>query len=133
MSTLDNPELLNIMLQDAQQAPDIYKPTNYWSVYGQRFLPELQKLGLKDFRRRRGSILSTFGKTYGASLHSMFKRCTGSSPLRVSGNCSNSFCISSLSVSLRFLVNGLTGVTSAFSFSVRLLNHLFTSLKSISP
>jgi len=63
MSTLDNPELLNIMLQDAQQAPDIYKPTNYWSVYGQRFLPELQKLGLKDFRRRRGSILSTFGAT----------------------------------------------------------------------
>ena len=63
MQVADNPQLLSIMLEDTRHAPDIYKPTNYWSVYENKFAPELRRLGLHDFRRRKGSILSTFGGT----------------------------------------------------------------------
>jgi putative sugar O-methyltransferase len=63
MQVLDNPQLLKLMVEDTAHAPDIYKPTNYWSVYEKRFLPELQTLGLHDFRRRKNSILSSFGAT----------------------------------------------------------------------
>ncbi len=63
VSVLDNPQLLKLMLEDTAHAPDIYKPTNYWSVYEKKFLPELQTLGLHDFRRRKNSILPSFGAT----------------------------------------------------------------------
>jgi putative sugar O-methyltransferase len=59
----DDLELLKLMLDDTNQAADIYKPTNYWSVYEKRFLPELQKLGLHNFRRRKNSVLNSFGAT----------------------------------------------------------------------
>jgi len=51
--------------------------------------------------------LSVLGSTYGISLQSMFSRCAASSSLSVSGNCSSSFCINSLRVSLILPVNGL--------------------------
>ncbi|MBN2190530.1 MAG: putative sugar O-methyltransferase [Candidatus Aureabacteria bacterium] len=51
------------MLEDTAHSPDIYKPTNYWAVYEKKFLPELRKLGLRDFRSRRDSVLSSFGAT----------------------------------------------------------------------
>src|SRR5215469_10196776 len=63
MQVLDKPDLLDIMMRDSRRAPDIYRPTNYWEVYEKRFLPELRELGLKDFRRRRRSVLSSFGAT----------------------------------------------------------------------
>jgi hypothetical protein len=63
MQVIDDPELLQLMLLDAADAPDAYKPTNFWSVLDKRLLPELQRSGLKDFRRRKNSILSTFGAT----------------------------------------------------------------------
>lgn len=63
MQVLDDPQLLKLMLEDTANATDIYKPTNYWAIYEKRFLPELQKLGLHDFRRRKNSILSSFGAT----------------------------------------------------------------------
>lgn len=63
MQVLDNPQLLKLMLEDTKHVPDIYKPTNYWAVYEKKFIPELQKLGLHDFRRRKNSILSSFGAT----------------------------------------------------------------------
>ncbi len=63
MQVNDNFKLLKQMLSDMQTAPDIYKPTNYWAVYEKRFLPELFKLGLHDFRRRKKSILSSFRAT----------------------------------------------------------------------
>jgi len=63
MQVLDNPQLLKLMLEDTARAPDTYKATNYWAVYEKRFLPELQRLGLHDFRRRKNSILSSFGAT----------------------------------------------------------------------
>ena len=63
IQVLDNPQLLKLMVEDTAHIPDIYKTTNYWSVYEKRFLSELQKLGLHDFRRRKNSILSSFGAT----------------------------------------------------------------------
>jgi len=59
----DNLELLDLMMQDMQKVSDFYKPTNYWSFYEKRFLPELKKFGLKDFQRRKKSVLTSFHGT----------------------------------------------------------------------
>jgi putative sugar O-methyltransferase len=59
----DSPELLDMMIADMAVAPAAFRPTNYWKVYEDRFLPELRSIGLHDYRRRRGSILSSFGAT----------------------------------------------------------------------
>lgn len=59
----DNPQLLELMLEDAKSASDLYKPTNYWLNYEKIFLLELRSLGLKNFRRRKNSVLSSFGAT----------------------------------------------------------------------
>jgi len=60
---LDYPELLSMMVRDTAQAPAVFRPTNYWKVYEDRFLPELLAVGLSDYRRRKGSVLSSFGAT----------------------------------------------------------------------
>src|SRR6185437_1034711 len=57
----DRPDLLKLMLDDLASAPAAFRPTNYWSVYEQRFVPELTNRGLVDFRRRRGTVLTSFG------------------------------------------------------------------------
>jgi len=60
----DDPQLLEMMLADMNNGPDIFKPTNYWAVYEKRFLPELRTQGLHDFRRRRHSgVLDALGAT----------------------------------------------------------------------
>ncbi len=59
----DNMELLELMMNDTKAAPDIFRPTNYWQNYEKIFLPELRAKGLKDFRRRKNSVLSSFGAT----------------------------------------------------------------------
>jgi putative sugar O-methyltransferase len=59
----DDPDLLDLMMADLNHASDLYKPTNYWKVYENTFLPELRRLGLHDFRRRSRSVLSSFGAT----------------------------------------------------------------------
>jgi putative sugar O-methyltransferase len=59
----DDLELLKIMMEDMKRAPKLYQPTNYWLNYEKIFLPELRSLGLRDFRRRRNSVLSSFGAT----------------------------------------------------------------------
>jgi putative sugar O-methyltransferase len=63
MQVADKPELLDLMLQDLRRAPEEYRPTNYWDVHERHFLPELKRLGLHDFRRRKNSILGSFGAT----------------------------------------------------------------------
>lgn len=63
MQVSDNLPLLELMLKDAALAPNFYKTTNYWSIYEKRLVPELRRLGLSDFRRRYGSVLSSFGAT----------------------------------------------------------------------
>ncbi|HET6460177.1 MAG TPA: hypothetical protein VFG29_05250 [Syntrophales bacterium] len=57
----DNPELLRRMCEAISRAPLCFQPTNYWKSYEKSFLPELYNKGLKDFRRRQDSILSSFG------------------------------------------------------------------------
>jgi putative sugar O-methyltransferase len=59
----DDAPLLAMMLSDESAAPACYRSTNYWSVYAQALVPEIRALGLNDFRRRRGSVLSHFGAT----------------------------------------------------------------------
>ncbi len=63
MQIIDRPEILKLMLGELEKAPDIYKPTNYWYLHQQVFIKELNKIGLKDFRKRKYSILETFGAT----------------------------------------------------------------------
>lgn len=57
----DDNNLLMQMMAEMRAAPEIYRPGNYWRHYEQFVLPELRKVGLKNFRRRWNSILSTFG------------------------------------------------------------------------
>lgn len=59
----DDRALLEQMMADMAGAPELYRPTNYWKVYENLFLPEIRKQGLHDFRRRRHSVLETFGAT----------------------------------------------------------------------
>jgi len=59
----DDPELLELMMQDLKSASSLYQPTNWWSVYEKKFLPELRSLGLRNFRRRKNSILTSFAAT----------------------------------------------------------------------
>src|SRR3989344_2478107 len=57
----DEPELLKLMLTDSASAQSVYKTTNYWAVKEKALVPELEKIGLKDFRRRSKSYLTSFG------------------------------------------------------------------------
>lgn len=59
----DDPSLLDRMMADLRLSDELYRPTNYWAYYERHFLPELQKQGLRDFRRRHRSVLTAFGAT----------------------------------------------------------------------
>jgi putative sugar O-methyltransferase len=57
----ENPQLLDLMISDMDQASPLYKPTNYWQYKASVFLPALMKEGLKDFRRKPESVFRAFG------------------------------------------------------------------------
>jgi hypothetical protein len=38
----DDLELLDLMVSDMHSASELYKPTNYWELYEQQFLPQLR-------------------------------------------------------------------------------------------
>ncbi|MBL7838216.1 MAG: putative sugar O-methyltransferase [Bacteroidetes bacterium] len=57
----DNFKLLDMMNQDMENAPDLYKPTNYWSYKANFLQPALKEEGLKDFRRKRISVYASIG------------------------------------------------------------------------
>lgn len=59
----DNLSLLQLMLEDQKTAAEVYQTTNYWAVSRDRLLRELEEFGLENFRRRRNSVLSSFGAT----------------------------------------------------------------------
>ena len=59
----DDAGLLKLMMDDMAAAPELYRPGNYWKNYENLFVPEIANLGLRDFRRRRDSVLTTFGAT----------------------------------------------------------------------
>lgn len=59
----DDPELLDLMLLDSKKSSSLYNPTNYWQRHNKLCVPELKSKGLKNLRRRKKSILSSFGAT----------------------------------------------------------------------
>ena len=59
----DDLELLELMLADTKLASELYRPSNYWAEYEKKFIPELKRIGLRDFRRRENSVLSSFSAT----------------------------------------------------------------------
>jgi putative sugar O-methyltransferase len=63
MQVNEKPALLDLMLDDLRRAPVEYRPTNYWEYHERYFLPELKQFGLHDFRRRKNSVLASFGAT----------------------------------------------------------------------
>jgi putative sugar O-methyltransferase len=52
--------LLQLMMDDLREALAPFRPTNYWQYYERLVLPELQRKGLRGFRRRRDSALEAF-------------------------------------------------------------------------
>jgi hypothetical protein len=63
MQVNEKPALLDRMLDDLRRAPVEYRPTNFWQFHERHFLPELKQRGLRDFRRRKNSVLTSFGAT----------------------------------------------------------------------
>lgn len=59
----DDLMLLELMLSDMKKGDVCFRPTHFWQFYEHRFLPELRAQGLRDFRRRHTSVLSSFGGT----------------------------------------------------------------------
>lgn len=59
----DDQELLEVMTSEMREADEKFRPTHFWKFYEDRFLPEVRSYGLKNFRRRYGSVLSSFGGT----------------------------------------------------------------------
>ena len=59
----DDLELLELMMQDRMHSSDLFQPHERWLNFEKSLLPELRTLGLRDFRRRKNSVLSRFGAT----------------------------------------------------------------------
>ncbi len=57
----DDTELLDLMMADLRAAPKSFQPTNYWAVYEKRFVNELRRFGLSNFRRRDDLVFRAFG------------------------------------------------------------------------
>ena len=57
----DQINLLDAMMQATERADPRYRPTNYWAVYRDMYLPGLRRRGLRDFRRDRYGIMDAFG------------------------------------------------------------------------
>jgi len=51
VSINNDPELLEIFIQDMSRQSDVWKPTNYWKGYCKRIKQELDRVGLGEFRR----------------------------------------------------------------------------------
>lgn len=57
----DNPELLNIILDDYSYADNLYKATGYYNTIQNQFLSKIIESGLYNFRRRPEAHLRTVG------------------------------------------------------------------------
>jgi putative sugar O-methyltransferase len=57
----DDFALLDLMNEDMELAPVLYKPTNYWEYKANFLLPALKEEGLKDFRRKTISVFASIG------------------------------------------------------------------------
>lgn len=59
----DDRALLDLMIADNRSAPLLYQATQFWQSYEKPFLPELYSQGLNNFRKRKNSVLASFGAT----------------------------------------------------------------------
>ena len=50
---LDDLNLLELMLRETQDCPELYRPTNYWELYEKKFLPELRERGIEGFSKKK--------------------------------------------------------------------------------
>jgi len=57
----DDPELLQLVMQDLAAAPTEFQPTNYWADYTLKFVEQLKLRGLHNFRRRSDEVFRAFG------------------------------------------------------------------------
>lgn len=60
MQVEDDFSLLQLMLGENKKSDVLYQATNFWDRYEKMLVPELKRRGLKDFKRRRFSKLSSF-------------------------------------------------------------------------
>ena len=59
----DDINLLELMLDDNKSASPLFQPRHYWIKSAKLLSSELRAIGLHNFRRRKNSILNTFGAT----------------------------------------------------------------------
>tara|TARA_B100001750_G_scaffold244558_1_gene262173 strand:- start:561 stop:1625 length:1065 start_codon:yes stop_codon:yes gene_type:complete len=58
---VDDPELLQLMIDDTNNASSLFKPTNFWEYYNAKIISEIKEKGLKNFRRDRNSMFNKIG------------------------------------------------------------------------
>jgi putative sugar O-methyltransferase len=56
--------LLATLARDMTRASELYKPTNYWSVYRKRLEPAIAKHGISRFRSLHEPLFMSFGVTH---------------------------------------------------------------------
>ena len=61
MQVGDDPQLLDLLLKDSEQAPEIYRPTNFWARPTASIAGDLRKFGLDDFRGSKTRTLKGMG------------------------------------------------------------------------
>ncbi len=59
----DEHHILDNMVADYLEQEPYYNATYYWKIYADILMPEIKSYGLRDFKRRRKSILSSFAAT----------------------------------------------------------------------
>ena len=57
----DDPSLLELMVDDMESSRAFYQPTKYWKGYTAAIIDLFRKVGLRDFRRSKERVLSSFG------------------------------------------------------------------------
>jgi len=57
----DDPSLLQLMVADMEASGAFYRPTKYWKGYTAAIIELFRKVGLRDFRRSKERVLSSFG------------------------------------------------------------------------
>lgn len=57
----DNSELFDCMLRDGENAPPLYKATNYWDYYQDAIIQAIKNEGLSSFRSSKCDYFSAFG------------------------------------------------------------------------
>jgi putative sugar O-methyltransferase len=57
----DDPETFDEMLEDMREAPDEYRPTNFWSAYHDESCRIIREQGVGQFRSHHAPIWASFG------------------------------------------------------------------------